>query len=92
MYSDEIYENHSDLFDDKDINLLWIAARVLGRNMGKIAQLNKDLFDEIRKILNKNTVDIHSSDIGKIMAEFFQNTIEANIKLLQQVKIGYLEN
>lgn len=92
MYADEIYENHNDLFGDKDINLQWIAARVLGRDMGKIAQLNEDLFLRIKKILKKNTVDIHSSDIAKIMAEFFQNTIEDNVKLLEQVKIGYLEN
>lgn len=92
MYADEIYENHNDLFGDKDINLQWIAARVLGREMGKIAQLNKDLFLRIKKTLKKNTIDIHSSDIAKIMAEFFQNTIEENVKLLEQVKIGYLEN
>ncbi|MFV5692903.1 hypothetical protein ACM55K_12825 [Flavobacterium sp. LT1R49] len=92
MYADEIYENHNDLFGDKDINLNWIAARVLGRDMGKIARLNEDLFLRIRKLLKKNTVDIHSSDIAKIMAEFFQNTIEENVKLLEQVKIGYLEN
>lgn len=92
MYADEIYEKHNDLFGDKDINLNWIAARVLGRDMGKIAQLNEDLFLRIKKILKKNTLDIHSSDIAKIMAEFFQNTIEENVKLLEQVKIGYLEN
>ncbi|MFV5703046.1 hypothetical protein ACM55F_14335 [Flavobacterium sp. XS2P12] len=92
MYADEIYEKHNDLFGDKDINLNWIAARVLGRDMGKIAQLNEDLFLRIKKILKKNTIDIHSSDIAKIMAEFFQNTIEDNVKLLEQVKIGYLEN
>jgi predicted nucleotidyltransferase len=92
MYADEIYENHNDLFGDKDINLHWIAARVLGRDMGKIALLNEELFLRIKKILKKNTVDIHSSDIAKIMAEFFQNTIEENVKLLEQVKIGYLEN
>lgn len=92
IYADEIYEKHNDLFGDKDINLNWIAARVLGRDMGKIAQLNEDLFIRIRKILKKNTIDIHSSDIAKIMAEFFQNTIEENVKLLEQVKIGYLEN
>jgi predicted nucleotidyltransferase len=92
MYADEIYENHNDLFGDKDINLNWIAARVLGRDMGKIAQLNEDLFIRIRTILKKNTIDIHSSDIAKIMAEFFQNTIEENVKLLEQVKVGYLEN
>jgi predicted nucleotidyltransferase len=92
MYADEIYENHNDLFGDKDINLNWIAARVLGRDMGKIAQLNEDLFLRIKKILKKNTIGIHSSDIAKIMAEFFQNTIEENVKLLEQVKIGYLEN
>ena len=92
MYADEIYENHNDLFGDKDINLHWIAARVLGRDMGKIARLNDALFLRIRKILKKNTIDIHSSDIAKIMAEFFQNTIEENVKLLEQVKIGCLEN
>jgi predicted nucleotidyltransferase len=92
MYADEIYEKHNDLFGDKDINLNWIAARVLGRDMGKIAQLNEALFLRIKKILKKNTTDIHSSDIAKIMAAFFQNTIEENVKLLEQVKIGYLEN
>ncbi|MFV8467383.1 hypothetical protein [Flavobacterium sp. LB1P62] len=92
MYADQIYEKHNDLFGDKDINLNWIAAKVLGRDMGKIAQLNEDLFLRIKKILKKNTTDIHSSDIAKIMAEFFQNTIEENVKLLEQVKIGYLEN
>ncbi|MEZ7500391.1 hypothetical protein QO200_16785 [Flavobacterium sp. Arc3] len=92
MYADEIYENHNNLFGDKDINLHWIATRVLGREMGKIAQLNKDLFLRIIKILKKNTIDIHSSIIAKIMAEFFQNTIEEIVKLLEQVKIGYLEN
>jgi len=92
MYADEIYENHNDLFGDKDINLHWIAARVLGRDMGKIARLNEALFLRIKKLLKKNTIDIHSSDIAKIMAEFFQNTIEDNVKLLEQVKIGYLEN
>jgi len=92
MYADEIYEKHNDLFGDKDINLNWVAARVLGRDMGKIAQLNEALFLMIKKILKKNTLDIHSSNIAKIMAEFFQNTIEENVKLLEQVKIGYLEN
>lgn len=92
MYADEIYENHNDLFGDKDINLHCIAARVLGRDMGKIALLNEALFLRIKKLLKKNTIDIHSSDIAKIMAEFFQNTIAENIKLLEQVKIGYLEN
>ena len=92
MYTDEIYEKHNDLFGDKDINLNWIAARVLGRDMGKIAQVNEDLFLRIKKILKKNTLDIYSSDIAKIMAEFFQNTIEENVKLLEQVNIGYLEN
>lgn len=85
-------KKHNDLFGDKDIKLHWIAARVLGRDMGKISKLNKDLYLRIKKILKKNTLDIHSSDIAKIMAKFFQNTIEANLKLLEHVKTGYLEN
>jgi predicted nucleotidyltransferase len=92
MYADEIYENHNDLFGGQDINLESIAARVLGRDIGKIAKLNEELYLRIKMVLKKNTVDIHSSDIAKIMAEFFQNTIEANVKLLEQLKTGYLEN
>lgn len=92
MYANEIYEKHNDLFGAKDVNLNWIAARVLGRDMSKIALLNEDLYIRIRAILKKNTMDIHSSNMAKIMAEFFQNTIEDNVKLLEQVKIGYLEN
>jgi predicted nucleotidyltransferase len=92
MYTDEIYEKHNDLFGDEHINLNWIAARVLGRDMGKIAQLNDDLFTMIKKILKNNTNNIYSSDIAKIMAEFFQNTVEENLKLLEQVEIGYLEH
>jgi predicted nucleotidyltransferase len=92
MYAEEIYEKHNDLFGGQDINLDWIAARVMGRDMAKITKLNKELYQRIKKILSKNTKDIHTSDIGVIMAEFFQNTIQDNVKLLEQIKIGYLEN
>jgi predicted nucleotidyltransferase len=90
MYQDEIFENHSDLFGE-DRELPDIAARVMGRDMSKIAKLNKSLFIRIKQLLENNTVDIRTSEIAKIMAEFFENTIEDNVKVLQQILIGFTE-
>jgi predicted nucleotidyltransferase len=92
IYAQQIYEKHNDLFDNHDINLQSIAGRVIGRDMRKITELNEDLFFKIKNLLKKNTVDIHSSDIAKIMSEFFKNTTEQNLEILEQMKIGYLEN
>lgn len=92
MYAHEIYITHNDLFDDQDINLQLIAGRVIGRDIRKITELNEALFLSIKNLLKKNTVDIHSSDIAKIMTDLFINTVEDNLKILEQIKIGHLEN
>lgn len=91
MFKGSIYENHSDLFNNHDINLKWVSARIIGRDMGKLASPNKELFSKIKKLLIKNSIDINTSEIGRIMSESSQNTIEENLKLLEQIKIGYLE-
>jgi predicted nucleotidyltransferase len=92
MYAHEIYKKHNDLFDNHDINLQLIAGRVIGRDMRKITELNEDLFLRIKNILIKNTIDIHTSDIAKIMTDLFMNTVEDNLKILKEIKTGHLEN
>jgi predicted nucleotidyltransferase len=86
MYDEEIYENHNDLFGDLDLHL--IAARVMGREMNKIAKRNDVLYNRIKDLLDVNIVDI---EMARIMVEFYENTIEDNLAILKQIKAGYLE-
>ena len=90
MYAEEIFENHNDLFGDNPFELHLIAARVMGREMNKIAKRNEILHNRLKDLLevSTNNKDI---EIAKIMVEFYENTIEDNLILLEQIKIGYLE-
>ena len=90
MYAEEIFENHNDLFGDNAFELHLIAARVMGREINKIAKRNEILHNRLKDLLevSTNNKDI---EIAKIMVEFYENTIEDNLVLLEQIKIGYLE-
>lgn len=91
MYDNEIYENHNDLFGDESADLKHIAARVMGREMNKIAKRNEKVFSRIKGILDANTDDMPNSKMGAIMIEYFDNTVEDNVLLLQQLKQGFTE-
>lgn len=90
MYAEEIFEHHNDLFGDNAFELHLIAARVMGREINKIAKRNEILHNRLKDLLevSTNNKDI---EIAKIMVEFYENTIEDNLVLLEQIKIGYLE-
>lgn len=91
MYANEIFDNHNDLFgDDPDLNLL--AARVMGREIAKIAKANPELYERVNALLAANTESPATSEMGRIMAEFFENTIEDNVNILKQILQGYTEN
>lgn len=90
MYADEIFENHNDLFGGNDFELHLIAARVMGREMNKIAKRNEMLHNRLMDLLKISTNN-KNIEIAKIMAEFYENTIEDNLVLLEQIKTGYLE-
>jgi predicted nucleotidyltransferase len=90
MYDNEIWENHHDLFEE-EADLKHIAARVMGREMNKIAKRNEKVFNRIEGILNANTDDMPNSKMGAIMIEYFDNTVEDNVLLLQHLKQGFTE-
>ena len=90
MYAEEIFENHNDLFGDNPFELHLIAARVMGREMNKIAKRNEMLHDRLKDLLEVSTNN-KNIEIAKIMAEFYENTIEDNVAILEQIKNGYLE-
>ena len=91
MYDNEIWDNHNDLFGNENSNLLHIAARVMGREMGQIAKRNSKIWARIEGILHANTVDTRTSKMAVIMVEYFKNTVEENVALLVEVKQGVLE-
>lgn len=92
MYDNEIWTNHNDLFAEEDADLIHIAARVLGREMSKIALRNEKLFERIEGILNVNTMELSDGKMAAIMVEYFQDTVEDNVVLLNQIKQGFLES
>lgn len=90
MYDNEIWGNHHDLFEE-EADLKHIAAKVMGREMKKIAARNEKLFARIEGILNANTDDMPNSKMAAMMIEYFDNTVEDNVLLLQQLKKGFTE-
>ena len=74
MNDNEIFENHHDLFEKEEASLKHIAARVMGREMSKIAKKNELLFSRIVGILDSNTLVSQNSEMAKIMVEYPHNT------------------
>ena len=91
MYQDIIWEKHSDLFEDDNSELLNIAARALGREIAGIAIRDERLHKRIRHILKSNTAEPHTSKMALIMREYFDNTVQENFLLLQELKQGFEE-
>ncbi|NKI25261.1 hypothetical protein HCG49_01635 [Arenibacter sp. 6A1] len=89
MYTDQIYEYHSDLFGYDDFGLNLIAARVMGREMKKIAIRNDKLHGRLSNLLAKNTMDIHTSQMAKIMANLADTTIEESLRPLLEMRLGF---
>ena len=89
MYTDQIYEHHSDLFGDDDFGLNLIAARVMGREMKKIGIRNEKLNERLTNLLEKNTMDVKTSEIGKIMANWANTTVDESLKPLLEIQRGF---
>lgn len=90
MYQDVIWEEHNDLFDeDKDNSLLAIAARAMGREVGKIAKRSQHLHNRILTILETNTANLESSRMAFIMREYFGDALEECFYLVKELKRGF---
>ena len=90
IYDEVIWEKHNDLFEEGR-ELLEIAARVLGREMGKIAVKNDKLKERILRILDQNTYDINNSPIGEILASCYNKPVKETMELLTEIKTGISE-
>jgi predicted nucleotidyltransferase len=91
MYDQKIWDIHHDLLQGENINFTHVAARVMGREIRLIVGQNKMLWNRIASILNLNTEDSAKSNMARIMREYFDNTLEENVELLNHMKIGFAE-
>ena len=85
----EIWEQHSDLFADEDVELPEIGARVLGRQMRKIAIKNDSLYQRIDQFLLLNIKAAEASKMAAIMTGYFKNSVMDNVRLLEAMKQGF---
>lgn len=91
MYEEQIWENHNDLFGDEVLPHDQLSARVMGREMSKIASRNQILFARIAGILDRETTDGKSVKMAELMIQSTEDTIEDKILILNQLKSGYHE-
>lgn len=88
LQGEEIYENHSNLFEDETKELINISATALGINIGAIIKEDKLLTERIIKILKANSTILADSKIGIIMTTYFDNTVEENVRILNDILRG----
>jgi hypothetical protein len=91
MYANLIYKEHANLFTGSDANPIWISARVIGRDLAKLTQLNKKNKQVIDALLINREINSVFYNVPLLMSSFFQNTTNDCVKILEQMKKGYLE-
>ncbi len=91
MNDEEIWTHHHDLFERENNNLNLISARVMGREMKKIARRNPAVLGRLTGILEQQTQDLQNSRIAILMARHAQNTIEENFLIIKELKNGLEE-
>lgn len=91
MYSDEIYEQHNDLFDQNEFDQLKISSRVLGRKAASILMKSERLKERILSVLEDNIQMPAESVIAIRWAKDHNWEVEYAIKLLKELKQGIIE-
>lgn len=91
MYSDEIYKEHNDLFDQDEFDMLKISSRVLGRKVASILMKSERLKERILSVLDDNIKSPVESTIAIKWALEHDYEVEYTINLLEELKQGILE-
>lgn len=92
IYEEEIWENHNDLFGNDVLPHDQFAARVMGREMKKIAMRNQKLFDRIVSIFDREIADPNTSKMAELMLTSAEETIMEKMEIINQLKLGFTES
>jgi predicted nucleotidyltransferase len=88
LHSEEIFDNHNDLFleDDDNYELSTIGAQVLGRHIGNILKGKTRLTQQIQRILTEQTTT--ENRLAKRMIKTEKDNIESKQHYLAMFKKG----
>ena len=91
FYEEEAYENHLDLFDD-NFEMITAAARIIGRKMKPILELNKKLYQTIIDILKVAISEKpKAGNTEIILAQNMNKSLEEVHGILSEIKKGIEE-
>lgn len=91
FYEEEAYENHLDLFDD-DFEMTVVAARIIGRKMKPILELNKKLHQTIITVLEAAILEKPKAENPEIiLAQHMNKSLEEVQRILNEIKKGIIE-
>lgn len=85
MQQELIWDQHNDLYLDDDNTEMDIVCIVVGREMQTIAYRSPKLYQRILRILEESIRDPSTSAMARIMVQYFDNTVEENIRLLKKM-------
>ena len=86
-----IWEKHSDLFSDPDIDLMQVAARFMGREISKIVSRNQKVKKRIVEILETGISPKKSNMLDELLARYLEKTVEFCQELIRNILKGIEE-
>jgi predicted nucleotidyltransferase len=84
----EIWEKHSDLFSNPDIDLVEVAAQFMGREIYKIVTRNEMLKQRIIGILEQGISSDRTNKLDELLAKNLDKTIEFCRSLISYLLAG----
>lgn len=91
LQAEMIYENHADLFADKEVSLSEISATVIGREIYKIVANNISLHQRLINIISKLVESKRNSSFIRNMVSESESTVDEMIHLLESLLKGIAE-
>lgn len=91
IQAEEIYQSHTDLFEEEDFDITQTAARVMGRQMAPIVVLSHALLERIDRMLNHQINLDEQSPVAELLARDNRWSIRYALNLLEQIRRGVNE-
>ncbi|PKQ45099.1 nucleotidyl transferase AbiEii/AbiGii toxin family protein [Confluentibacter flavum] len=89
---DEIVEFHNDIFPEEgELDQLKIAARVLGRKARAFLDVSPAINERILKTINDNVIKVENSEIAKQWIRNKDWNLEYAVEILDELRIGLIE-
>jgi predicted nucleotidyltransferase len=90
LQAELIYEHHSNVFENEDLDEEEVSALVIGREMRKIVGGNENLLERLTSIIGAQVELKEKSAFIRNMVQEADGSVDQIVLLLQQLQIGLL--